>query len=87
MSSPLNLLLVALGSAGDVHPFIGIGRAMRERGFVVAGARAPELETRIKAALAKPGRPGVRKIAEQFGIDPGTVQRISRPFEGGGVAA
>jgi hypothetical protein len=23
----------------------------------------------------------VRKIAEQFGVDPGTVQRISRPFE------
>jgi DNA-binding MarR family transcriptional regulator len=26
-------------------------------------------------------RTGVRKIAEQFGVDPGTVQRISRPFE------
>jgi len=35
----------------------------------------------IKAALAKPGRPGVRVIAAQFGVDPGTVQRISRPFE------
>jgi hypothetical protein len=22
----------------------------------------------------------VRKIAEQFGVDPGTAQRISRPF-------
>jgi DNA-binding MarR family transcriptional regulator len=48
---------------------------------------AAELENRIKAALAKPGRPGVRKIAEQFGVDPGTVQRISRPLEAGGVAA
>jgi hypothetical protein len=45
------------------------------------------LETRIKAALAKPGRPGVRVIGAQFGVDPGTVQRISRPFEGEGVAA
>ena len=42
---------------------------------------APELEARIRKALATPGRPGVRKIAEQFGVDPGTVQRISRPFE------
>ncbi len=25
---------------------------------------------------------GVRKIAERFGVDPGTVQRVSRPFEG-----
>jgi hypothetical protein len=23
----------------------------------------------------------VRKIAAQFGVDPGTVQRISRPFD------
>jgi hypothetical protein len=23
----------------------------------------------------------VRKIAERFGVNPGTVQRISRPFE------
>src|SRR4029434_8969596 len=27
-----------------------------------------------------PGRPGVRVIAKRFGVDPGTVQRISRPF-------
>ena len=40
---------------------------------------APELEERIRKALATPGRPGVRKIAERFGVDPGTVQRISRP--------
>ena len=42
------------------------------------------MEERIKKALATPGRPGVRVIAKQFGIDPGTVQRISRPFERGG---
>src|SRR5271166_6013704 len=24
---------------------------------------------------------GIRKIAARFGVDPGTVQRISRPFE------
>jgi hypothetical protein len=24
---------------------------------------------------------GVRKIAKRFGVDPGTVQRISRPFD------
>jgi DNA invertase Pin-like site-specific DNA recombinase len=40
----------------------------------------------IKVALAQPGRPGVRKIAAQFGVDPGTVQRISRPFENASVA-
>ena len=33
-----------------------------------------------KRALATPGRLGVRKIAARFGVNPGTVQRISRPF-------
>jgi DNA invertase Pin-like site-specific DNA recombinase len=47
-----------------------------------------ELEKRIHAALDKPGRTeGVRKIAARFGVDPGTVQRISRPFEAVTVAA
>jgi len=36
---------------------------------------------RIHEALATPGWPGVRVIAKQFGVDPGTVQRISRPFD------
>ena len=35
----------------------------------------------MKKALATPGRPGVRVIAKQFGVDPGTVQRVGRPFE------
>ena len=39
----------------------------------------------IREALNKLGRTeGVRKIAARFGIDPSTVQRISRPFEGAG---
>jgi DNA invertase Pin-like site-specific DNA recombinase len=37
-------------------------------------------EDAIRAALSQPGRPGVRVIAKQFGVDPSTVQRISRPF-------
>ena len=48
---------------------------------------APALEKRIREALATPGRPGVRVIAKQFGVDPGTVQRISRPFAAASVAA
>jgi len=36
-------------------------------------------EDAIRAALSQQGRPGVRKIAAQFGVDPSTVQRISRP--------
>jgi DNA-binding Lrp family transcriptional regulator len=53
------------------------------------GNRIPEdLERRILGALKAPGRTeGVRKIAARFGVDPSTVRRISRPFDGAGVAA
>jgi hypothetical protein len=47
---------------------------------------APALEKRIREALATPGRPGVRKIAARSGINPGTVQRINRPFVAPNVA-
>jgi len=47
---------------------------------------APTLEKRIREALATPGRPGIRVIAERFGVNPSTVQRISRPFDGASVA-
>ena len=39
-----------------------------------------------REALATPGRPGIRVIAERFGVNPSTVQRISRPFDGASVA-
>lgn len=64
----------------------GLARARSEGKRLGRPSIAPELEVKIKAALAKPGRPGVRKIAAQFGVDPGTVQRISRPL-GVSVAA
>ena len=50
---------------------------------------APELKKAIREALNKPGRTeGVRKIVERFGVNPGTVQRISRPFaDASGAAA
>jgi DNA invertase Pin-like site-specific DNA recombinase len=66
----------------------GLARAKSEGKRLGRPPIAPELETRIRAALDKPGRTeGVRKIAERFGVDPGTVQRISRPFDGASVAA
>src|SRR6185437_5875620 len=37
-----------------------------------------KLEDRIRQALAAPGRPGVHKLAKQFGVGSGTVQRIAR---------
>jgi DNA invertase Pin-like site-specific DNA recombinase len=59
----------------------GLARARGEGKRLGRPPIAPELEARIRQALATPGRPGVRKIAKRFGVNPGTVQRISRPFE------
>ena len=66
----------------------GLRRAKNE-GKQLGRPRIPAgLEQRILAALKAPGRTeGVRKIAARFGVDPSTVQRISRPFDGASVAA
>jgi hypothetical protein len=70
----------------EVHA--GLKRAKDEGKRLGRPPIAPELENRIREALNKPGRTeGVRKIAERFGVNPGTVQRISRPFDDTSVAA
>jgi DNA invertase Pin-like site-specific DNA recombinase len=58
----------------------GLRRAVAEGKELGRPRIAPELEERIRKALNKPGRPGVREIAKTFNVAVGTVQRISRPF-------
>ena len=65
----------------------GLARAKSEGKRLGRPPIAPDLEQQIREALDKRGRTeGVRKIAARFGVDPGTVQRISRPFVGASVA-
>jgi hypothetical protein len=45
--------------------------------FIVLTTLGACLEGRIRDALAAPGRPGLHKIAKQFGVGTGTVQRIA----------
>ncbi len=44
----MHVLIIAIGSAGDVHPFVGIGRSLAARGhrvtFCAGGAFAPLIE-------------------------------------------
>jgi DNA invertase Pin-like site-specific DNA recombinase len=60
----------------------GLRRAKDEGKQLGRPRIAPELEKRILAALNKRKRTGegVRGIAKRFGVDPSTVQRVSRPF-------
>jgi DNA invertase Pin-like site-specific DNA recombinase len=58
----------------------GLARA-RSEGKRLGRPTIPQAkEDAIRAALSQPGRPGVRTIAKQFGVNASTVQRISRPF-------
>ena len=57
----------------------GLRRARSEGKQLGRPRIAPEVETRILAALKAGG--SVRKTAAKFGVDPSTVQRISRPFD------
>jgi DNA invertase Pin-like site-specific DNA recombinase len=59
----------------------GLRRAVSEGKQLGRPRIAPELEERIRKALATPGRPGVREIAKRFNVALNTVQRISRPFD------
>jgi hypothetical protein len=63
------------GPKGETRPADVIGAA-RHLGRPTI---PQDTEDAIRAALSQPGRPGVRKIAAEFGVDPSTVQRISRP--------
>jgi DNA invertase Pin-like site-specific DNA recombinase len=65
----------------------GLARARSEGKQLGRPPIPAKTEEAIREALNAPGRTeGVRKIAARFGVDPGTVQRISRPFEGASVA-
>jgi DNA invertase Pin-like site-specific DNA recombinase len=58
----------------------GLARAKSEGKRLGRPPISTDLENSIRSALHAPGRTeGVRKIAARFGVDPGTVQRISRP--------
>lgn len=46
----MHFLMSALGSAGDVHPFIAVGQALRGRGHAVELLASPWFRERIEAA-------------------------------------
>jgi DNA invertase Pin-like site-specific DNA recombinase len=66
----------------------GLKRAKAEGKRLGRPRLASELEMPILEALKAPGRTeGVRKIAERFGVNPSTVQRIASPLDGVSAAA
>ena len=56
----------------------GLARARGEGKRLGRPPIAPALEKRIREALATPGRPGVRVIAERFGVNQPPFRRRKR---------
>src|SRR5678810_383328 len=49
-SDPMKFVMTPVGSAGDVHPFIGLGRALRARGHDVVIVTAGTFEQVVQRA-------------------------------------
>lgn len=47
----MNFLLIPMGSHGDVHPFVGVGRALAARGHAVTVLTSPYFEELIRRAV------------------------------------
>jgi DNA invertase Pin-like site-specific DNA recombinase len=62
----------------------GLQRAKREGKRLGRPPLPKDKEDAIRAALA--GGLSIRKTAAQFQVNPSTVQNISRPFVGAGIA-
>ncbi|MFZ1054043.1 MAG: nucleotide disphospho-sugar-binding domain-containing protein [Opitutaceae bacterium] len=67
---PLRILLAAIGSAGDVNPVIGIGRALRARGHRVALATNEIFSNRVQDNGLEFIELGTRAEAETVMNDP-----------------
>ena len=55
----------------------GLARARAEGTQLGRPKIAPDTENAIRRALQRKGRPGILKIAREFGVGTGTVQRIA----------
>src|ERR1700760_2157050 len=82
----LNVLLPTLGSSGDVHPFIALGRAMQERGHRVTVLTSPLFQEliesqglqfvplgKLEAAQVAIGNPDVWHLRKGFAIIAGVI--------------
>ena len=65
-----DFLIMAIGSHGDVHPFVGIGRALQARGHTVRLAVNPAFETLVRRAGLAYLPIGVREDFEAVQRDP-----------------
>ena len=66
-----------MGSLGDLHPFIALGRALRDLGVNTVIACSPEYRAKVEAAGVAycPLRPGFDDIQRELGMDRAQLTR------------
>jgi rhamnosyltransferase subunit B len=71
------VVLATVGSLGDLHPFIALGRALRDLGVNAVIACSPEYRAKVEAAgvAYHPLRPGFDDIQRELGMDRAQLTR------------
>jgi len=71
------VVLATVGSLGDLHPFIALGQALRERGLDVVIACAAEYQSKVQAAgiAFHPLRPSFDEMQRDLGMDRAQLTR------------
>jgi rhamnosyltransferase subunit B len=71
------VVVATVGSLGDLHPFIALSQAMRDRGLNVVLACAAEYQSKVAAAgiAFHPLRPGFDEMQRDLGMDRAQLTR------------
>jgi UDP:flavonoid glycosyltransferase YjiC (YdhE family) len=71
------VVLATVGSLGDLHPFIALGRALRDRGLNVVLACAAEYQSKVEAAgiVFHALRPGFDELQNDMGMNRAQLTR------------
>jgi UDP:flavonoid glycosyltransferase YjiC (YdhE family) len=72
------VVLATVGSLGDLHPFIALGRALRERGVDVVLASAAEYRDKVQASgiAFHPLRPSFEEMQRDLRLDRAQLTRL-----------
>jgi UDP:flavonoid glycosyltransferase YjiC (YdhE family) len=85
----VEILLIALGSHGDVHPFCGIGRRLRQRGHQVTVAANEYFKPLVESVGLNYEPLGSAALYRRMATDPSLwspVRSIRTVFQGGAMA-
>lgn len=71
------VVLATFGTHGDLHPFLAVALALRDRGIdpVLAAAEVFRDKVQAEGIAFRPMRPDVEAVAERLGMDPRQLTR------------